>query len=260
MAAVPSGYNPFVLQGAVFYIAGRHCGVNGRKPAIIGEFGMSTADLDQSTGAVLHANDGSAEDQATWLTNVATRAYNCGYQGIQWWEYEDEQWAFPDHFGMWGWWEMVNPGQPPPTPDAIAMRPSGAAMAALDPAALLPGSCPAPWDFTWPHYSDDYAGGTGYSYSGTVSDSNGNPIPYALVIGLLLNGPDFFLNTDANGNWSMNTPKLINYILATQYGYETSGRHYPVPLIGSSIELSPGNVPAYKPPSSNDQACREIVY
>ena len=67
-----------------------------------------------------------------------------------------------------------------------------------------------------------------------------NPIPYALMSGLLLNGPDFFLNTDANGNWSMNTPQRINYIFASQFGYETSDRHYPIPLIGSTIQLSPG--------------------
>ncbi len=260
VAPIPTGYNPFILNGPVFFIAARHCGVNGRKPAIVGEFGMSTSDLDPNTGAVLKVNDGSAQDQATWLTNVATRAYNCGYQGIQWWEYEDEHWAFPDHFGMWGFWSAVHPGEPAPDPSAIAMRPSGLAMAALNPAALLPGSCPAPWDFTWPHYGSDYAGGTGYSYSGTVSDTSGNPIPYALVMGRLLNDPDFFINTDANGNWSMNTPKLINYITATQFGYESSSRHYPVPLINSSIELSPGNLPAYHPPSSNDQACRVIVY
>jgi hypothetical protein len=260
LAPIPSGYTGFVLQGAVFFRAARHCGVNGRKPAIVGEFGMSAADLDTNTGAVLRANDGSAQDQATWLTNVATRAYSCGYQGIQWWEYEDEHWAFPDHFGMWGFWEMVNPGQAPPSPDAVAMRPSGNAMAALNPAALINGNCAAPSDFNAPHFSGDYAGGSGYNYSGTVSDANGNPMPYALVLGLLLNGPHFFLNTDVNGKWSMSTPRLINWVYATQYGYETSGRHYPVPLVGSSIELTQGSLPAYNPPSSNDQACREIVY
>jgi hypothetical protein len=260
LAPIPAGYTGFVLPGAVFFVAARHCGVNGRKPAIIGEFGMSTSDLDQNTGAVLRANDGSALQQAEWLTNVATRAYNCGYQGIQWWEYEDEQWAFPDHFGMWGFWKMVRPGQAPPTPDAVAMRPSGNAMAALDPTALLQGSCTAPADFTTPHFSGDYAGGSGYSYSGTVSDANGNPMPFALVLGLLVNGPSFFLNTDINGKWSMSTPRLINWVYATQYGYETSGRHYPVPLVSSSIELTAGNLPAYNPPSSNDQACREVVY
>lgn len=43
-------------------------------------------------------------------------------------------------------------------------------------------------------------------------------MPYALVLGLLLNGTHFFLNTDLNGKWSMSTLRLINWVYATQYG------------------------------------------
>jgi len=171
-------------------------------------------------------------------------------------------WGGPtNRFGLWAPWSQVHPGQAEPSPNSVAERPAGFAMAALD--ASVGNHCPEPSDFNKPYYMDDAPSASGYSYHGTITDTNDNPIPYALLEGNENGGHNFFLNADASGKWSYSTPRLITQIHATHFGYATSGNHYPVPLIGSHIELqqaAPGDLPVYNPPSSNDQACREVVY
>ena len=259
------------IERETFYAAlgacapgGAACG-GGRMPALIGEYGASVHEVNATTGAVTKATHGDAANQAAYLTAVGARAHACGYQGVQWWQHADVHWgdATQDHFGLWGDFRQVRPGQPVPEPDAMAMRPAGEALRALD--LYKPrAACPAPADWNAPMFAPGVSGAR-FRYRGRVFDQHLRAVPYAMLSARLTGNKDVFFtaHADAKGTYDFKTPRLVERIRATHFGHETTRWHIPVPLLPTLIRLkaaAANDLPAYAPPSRDLEACRDVVY
>lgn len=266
----PAGARSFV-ERETFYAAvgacapgGAACG-GGRMPAVVGEFGASVHEVNPTTGAVTKPTHGDAANQAAYLTMLSTRAHACGYQGVQWWQHADVHWgdATQDHFGLWGDHRQVKPGTPVPEADAMALRPAGLALRALE-LTRPRAACTAPSDWGQPMFANGPAKRR-FRYYGRVFDQKLRAVPYAMLNGRISGGGDvyFTLHADHKGRFDFMAPKLVEKLRATHFGHYTTRWHVPVPLVPTLIRLQRADaseLPAYAPPSRDVESCREVVY
>ena len=137
-------------------------------------------------------------NQAAYLTFVGTRAHACGYQGVQWWQHADVHWgdAVQDHFGLWGDFRQIYPGRAVPEPDAMAMRPAGQAMRALNLNAPR-AACTMPADWKAPLFGAGVSGAK-FRYYGKVFDQKLRAVPYAMLSGRLNGGGNVYFTVHAD--------------------------------------------------------------
>jgi hypothetical protein len=263
-AEVPAGYEPFKNERPMFYVEPVSCG-NGRIPYILGETALSVNEVDPKTGAITKPTQGTPRDQADYLRGSAEVVFASGFQGYQWWQYADVHWGNPkeDHFGLWGDFRQVNPGQPVPQPDAMAMRMAGEVLRdSVDFTKTRP-TLVKPDGFHDPVLPDDAKGGK-LRYEGAVIDQHLKPVPFAFIQGgFMKGGGNISWIADGRGRFSFTTKRLLGQVRGTAHGYLTSRRYNPVPIAPLLISLhrvDAKELPQYRPPSENKESCRGVTW